>query len=128
MGPLFKIALRSHLQDALQKTGYTRQQVRRAMSRLDDEMIETAFAMSGVSVASLPPAAMEERPILDAIANFLKIIGDWFKSPEGQEFLKMLFQLLIGLIGGLAVVAGVVAMGHVELAGRLLAAFLASVG
>lgn len=102
MGVLFKLACRAHANEALTARGFSRRDIARGLRHLDDDLIETAMTMSGVKDTDLPPEPKPDRPIIDAIAGFFRTINEWFKTPEGQAFLKMLFQLLIGLIGGLS--------------------------
>lgn len=105
MGPLFKLRLRRIVADEFGRRGFSRRQVSAAVSATDDLAIETAMESCGINVASLPPAIREDRPILDSIAEFFRVIIEWFKSPEGQAFLAALFKILLGLLTGMAVVS-----------------------
>lgn len=120
MGVLFKLACRSHASEAMLARGFTRREIARGLRQLDDDLIDIAMTMSGVREADLPPEPSPERPIIDAIAGFFRTIGEWFKTPDGQAFLKALFQLLIGLIGGLSVAVLVAFLQAVEAASPLV--------
>ena len=102
MGPLFKLRLRRIVSEEFGRRGFSRRQIVMAVDATDDDAIETAMQVANVSVASLPPALREDKPVLGAIGEFFKVIIDWFKSEEGQAFLAALFKILLGLLTGLS--------------------------
>jgi hypothetical protein len=59
-------------------------------------------------VASAPKGVFDdgEHPILTAIAEWLRTIGEWLKSPDGQAFIAAIFK---------AILAAILAMGTVSI-------------
>lgn len=66
--------------------------------------------------SSLPPAVVasapkgvfddgDERPILSAIAEWLRTIGEWLKSPDGQAFIAAIFKAILAAILAMGTVA-----------------------
>ena len=109
MGPLFRLRLRAIVDDEFTVRGFSARQVRKAVAATNELTINSALTACSISAESLPPALREERPLLGAIGEIFKGIGEWLRSPAGQEFLAALFKILLGLLVGLSEPAFVVA-------------------
>lgn len=103
MGPLFRLRCRQIVETEFRKRGYSRRQISRASSLTNENTIEAAMTLSAVSEDDVPEEPVEgDRPLLGAIGDFFRSIAAWFRTPEGQAFLKKLFELLLSFLIGMA--------------------------
>jgi hypothetical protein len=96
MGFLLNIVRNTELRIYARKQGCTRAQARQLVEGCKEEHLEQASKLSGVEI---PPDLLNPPVGGDIVGDgFLKRIMDWLKSPQGQEFIKALFTLLIAIL------------------------------
>lgn len=120
MGPLFKLRLRAIVDDEFTVRGFSGRQIRKAVAATNEMTIGAAMTACSIKAESLPPSLREERPLLGVIGEIFKGIGEWLRSPAGQEFLAALFKILLGLLVGLSEPAIVVADANTSGAGSFV--------
>lgn len=103
MGPLFRLRCRDLVEKEFRRRGYSRRQIARVVDLTNGDTIEAARERASIAEDDMPGDPDEGgRPILEAIGEWLKAIAAWFRSEEGQAFLKKLFEILLSLLIGLA--------------------------
>lgn len=83
--------------------GLSRSQTRELVASCQDKHIRKAAAMCSAPIPEefLQPTEMTAAAVESEIVNeggFLERLMNWLKSPQGQEFIKNLFAILIAIL------------------------------
>lgn len=99
-----KIVTNVELRAYARGQGLSRSQTRQLVDACKDEHMRKAAAMCSTPIPEefLQPTEMTatavESEVVGEGGGFLKRLMDWLSSPQGQEFIKNLFAILIAIL------------------------------
>lgn len=93
MGPVQMMCVKAAVRRELLAKGKSRSEINQYIDNIDEDAVSSAAESNDVSMAAMPVGKLGDGTIIQAILGFLK-------SPQGQQLIAALVQMLLHLMGG----------------------------
>jgi len=92
MGPIQMMVVRSEVRRELLAKGKSRSEINQYIDNIDEDAISSAIEVTKTDMSTMPVGKLGDGTIIQAILAFLK-------SPQGQQLIAALVQMLLHLMG-----------------------------